>query len=866
MDRQNLRCNDLIENKEDFRIIWLDANIDNSDDSVKTQTMLLELNPAAQFYTDSIQCIDVIKSIKDEQILFIISGSIAGTILPQIHRIQSIVAIFIFCAIHQYYMSLMNNYNKIIGIFVDQDKLLESLRQTLNLLEKQAMTFSLFDQKQKLSRDLSKDSASFLRHQLIFRVLEQMPSNDQSKQEFLDKCQEYYQFNKKELMKIDKFRKDYYREQAIEWYTDECFLYKLLNRALRTENIELIYSFRFIIIDLCSGIKQEQSKLKNNDIFKVYRGQAIPIEEFDKWKNNIGTVISVNGFFSTSRDIDVSLKFARNAVISNDLQPILFEIEIDPSIKTTVYAGISHKSKHYHEEEILFNLNSLFKIISVNYDSTYQIWKIELKTTDEGIGDIEEHLQYIQKEIDECSPIIYFGWLLLNELGQVDRAEKYFQMLLKTLPSDHQDIAAVYNGLGRVHSERNNLNLALENYEIAYKIRQKQLPPDHSRIAASLNNIANIIKEKGNLDKALDYFQQALMIEEKNHPGDHLQKAIIILNIGNTLIEKGDLDTALRHLSQALQMFKNILPEKHPKISTCLGDLGFVYENKGDFKTALNYYHKAFEIDEYCLPSDHPHLSTDLKKIVFTYKKNGEMIKALEFCRKKLDVLKNTSDNNHNRIAQILIAMAQVLEENNLNESLRYYNEALANLEKSMPSNQRAIAKCLNWIGRLYSMYRKFDNALENLLKALTLYHQCLSPDHIDIASICRLIGLCYQRTNKIPEALVYFNESLSIYRANYEPEHKNVKLIEADIVRLNSEQQTIINSSEPVEENINDEELITVTIDSDAPLSTVESSPQPVIDSASTSQSERNKIQNETKTPRKRKICLDCCSDCVIL
>lgn len=741
MHHRNLDRYKLIENKEEFRLFWLDANIDNSDDSIRTQTMLLGINPAAQFYTNSIECIDVIKSITNEHILFIISGSFARDVLPEIHNIQSIVGIFIFCANQEYHKTLMNEYNKIVDIFIDQDKLWQSIFQILNLLEKQAITISLFDRNQKLSKDLSKESASFLWHQLLIRVLRQMPKNDQSKEDLLNKCEEYYRFNEHELKNIDEFRKDYSYENAIQWYTDECFLYKLLNKALRTENIQLIYSFRFFIIDLCSEIENEYLKMKTKTSFKTYRGQIMSIDELEKLKNNIGKILSINGFFSTSLDIDVSFKFARQNVNLNYLQSIIFEIEVDPSTKTSIYADISHKAIYPNEKEILFNLNSLFKIISVDFNSIDGICKVQLKTTDEGTEDIEQHLKYIQQEIDECSPIIYFGWLLLNELGQVNEAEKYFQTLLKTLSSDHQDIASVYNGIGRVHSERNNLSLALENYETAYEIRRKQLPDNHSLIAASLHNIANIIKEKGNFDKALDYFQQALTIENNNHPDDHVRKAVIILNIGNTLSEKGDYDAALQQLLQALNMFRQKLPDTHPKISACLSDIGFVYQKKGDLETALDYYNKVLKIDEQCLPADHPHLSKDIKNIAFIYLTNKKTEEALHFCREKLHDLKNNSEKSYTRIADILIIMGKVNEEIDFDEACRNYNEALSCLEKSIPVNQRATAKCLHSIGVLYGIYKKFDSALENLLKALDLYRQVLASDHIDIADICRFIG-----------------------------------------------------------------------------------------------------------------------------
>jgi hypothetical protein len=272
--------------------------------------MLLELNPAAQFYSNFDRCLDLIKSIKDEQIFLILSGAFARRILSQIHSHQPLVAIFIFCANRQNHESLMQQFNKIVEIFTDQDSLLKSIREKMNIVEKQTLAFSLFDQKQKSLKDLSKESASFLWHQMLIYVLRQMAQDDQSKKEMLDMCRDYYQKNKYELKKIKEFEESYSREKAIEWYTDECFLYKLLNKALRIEDIELLYTFRFFIIDLCAAIENDNHNLKTKGILTLYRGTQIPMEELQKLKENVGKIISTNGFLSTSRNMNVSLRFA----------------------------------------------------------------------------------------------------------------------------------------------------------------------------------------------------------------------------------------------------------------------------------------------------------------------------------------------------------------------------------------------------------------------------------------------------------------------------------------------------------------------------------------------------------------------------
>ncbi|CAF1228454.1 unnamed protein product [Adineta steineri] len=804
--RQNLLPNEVSKNKEDIQLIWLDGNMNDSHDYLLTQSMLIELNSAVQFYSHFHRCLDFIKSIKHEQIFLIVSGAFAQQILLQSHRYRPLVAIFIFCSNHQQHIPLMKEYNKITGIFTKQHDLLEAIKEKMNFVEKQILSFSLFDQKQKSMKDLSQESASFLLHQMLIYVLKQMSQDEQSKTQMLNMCRDYYKQNKQELKKIEEFQNTYTHDKAIEWYTDECFLYKLLNKALRTEDIELLFNFRFFIIDLCSVIEQENQLLKNKGTLTLYRGTQMLKEEFEKIKENIGKTISTNGFLSTSRNINVSLAFIDINSESNDFASVLFDIKADPLLKTVIFADVGDISRMKDEEEVLFNLNSLFKIVSVCFDPELTVWKVQLIATDEGAEKVEEYLLLSKKKMEELSPLIYFGSLLMNELGQVDRAGKYFNMLLKSLSQDHPDIAAVYNNIGIVHYKRNEYNLALKNFEITYEMRRKQLPSDHPHIASSLNNIGNIYSDKGDFNAALDYLKQALTAYDNCYPGNNLQKAMTIECIGRVYTDKEDFDSALTYLFRALDMYKHVLPDQHSQTAICLGTIGSTHEKKGNLDIALDYYQQQLNMEEQFLPFDHSDLSIHLGWIIGIYKKMNEIDKALDLCQQKLLIQKARLGENHPRTARTLMIMAYLIEDDNRNGGLKYYKQALSVLEKFTPSDYQLTSQCLTSMACLYSNYDMMEDALRYQLKALEIDRQTLSSDHTNIANSLRNIGLCYEKMNNLSDALRYYNESLSIYRANYGPKHEMVKRGEADIARLKEKQLSLSSHQEEEKEEVGEE------------------------------------------------------------
>ncbi len=62
-NRRNQRPEEIEENLEYITLIWLDENINDSEESRKTQRLLCELNDCVQFYTVPSLCFDYIKRI-----------------------------------------------------------------------------------------------------------------------------------------------------------------------------------------------------------------------------------------------------------------------------------------------------------------------------------------------------------------------------------------------------------------------------------------------------------------------------------------------------------------------------------------------------------------------------------------------------------------------------------------------------------------------------------------------------------------------------------------------------------------------------------------------------------------------------------
>ncbi|CAF1396045.1 unnamed protein product [Rotaria sordida] len=611
--RRDLHKIKISENQEAVCIVCVDTSIRNNDYAHHVQEMLLELHPDVRLYSEVCSSINLMKTLINKYILLITTNALAHEILPLIHSLNSVTAIFIYSQNQKLDNSLMNDYEKIVNIFIDQNTLLKSVEKTISQIDKQIHTITLFDETSKLVHNPPRGTAAFLWSHLLIYVLRQMPADEQSKKEMLEKCIDYYRDNKRELKKIEEFQLTYKCEEAIKWYTRDCFLYRLLNKALRTENIQLFYSFRFFIIDLCYQLEIQNLKRKKQKITKLYRGQRMSKEEFMRVKRSIGTLISINGFLSSSRDLNVSLVFAgQDLSDTDDRYSVLFIIHIDSSIKSFDFADVHHKSEIPDEKEVLFSHGASFKMDSLEKNFDLNIWEVKLTATDEGSDYVQEYKLLLQETIKDQSPTLIFGAFFWRNIEYIDHAKIYFEKLLQRLPSNHSDLPFIYNYIAAVNYEKYQWDLALENYQRAYAIRQKQVPLNYNHSIASLHNIGNIYCEKEEFDKAFEYYSRALTIDKENSCIDSLSKAGIHEALGNLFRKKRDLNIALDWLIPAYHMYTRLLPAPHPHIARCIGNIALVYEIKRDLDLALEYFFEEFQMEEECLSPDHPNLGLHL--------------------------------------------------------------------------------------------------------------------------------------------------------------------------------------------------------------------------------------------------------------
>ena len=718
------------ERTEPFSLIWLDENaLTGSLDTLRTKTLFFQIsNNNSQFFdgiSDFFKEIDKIK-IEHRKILVVMSGSLAKDVLPKIPQ-DIIPTVIIFCRDYNRYVTLLKQHANVVSICIDQERLKSCIQSELGSLK-----FNLFDNQVLQSirpltslKELGNNGAYFS-YMLFIELLKHLPQTKHAKDIMLDKCKDYYRGNKKQGEWIEKFRNNYTANIAIDWYTEDSFVYRLINRAFRTDDVTLWYLFRYYIIDLCRQLKKVHKEQNIRTLMTVYRGQArTPTKELEDLKMNVGHLVSVNGFFSTSTNIDIAKKFIAGGEHTEDFKPVLFEIIVDGSrLQNTVFVDINRYKKEAAEAEILFDIGSVFKINAIDYNGENDPWIIKMEATDEGTYEIKEKIDGKKREFHQTNINLMLGRLLMD-MNECTKAESYFQMMLSVLPESHEDLPFIYDHLGDLNMIKTNWKEAFYNFHLAYEMKKKTLPASHPLIGLTLNNIGNYYKAIGDYPQALEWYRKTLQCQQN----DRLNTVKTQLNITGVHAMMHHFDEALKLCTETLDILKEAYPHSYSEIIRCYGLIGTIYFMQKNNTTATDYYLAAFKLSNRTLSINDRLRIYSIRSVADVCYHRGMKQLAVNFCQNKLFFYEKYLSVDHVNIAYLAMKIGEFLE-NDAQQRIDFLLRALNIFEKCVHIEYAATANCLMLIAKHYQKSETYDIARKYFLRALEIYEKIYPEGH----------------------------------------------------------------------------------------------------------------------------------------
>lgn len=624
-----------------YFVVWLDSNIgDLNEDTQYSIQQLHKVTDALRTFTELEDCMEFIKDTATEKIFLIISGSLGYRFLPRIEHTSQIHSIYVFCQEVASHLLWTHKYKKIKGVFDDVNRICEQLKRDIAYCERAPLQISTKSNMSAMATNAL--DASFMYSQLLRETLLELEYGSAAKTDLVEHCRRAYADNERQLDIISEFENTYTPTSAVRWYTRDCFLHTVLNRALRTQNIEVIMKLGFFIRDLHEQIKQLHLQSTDSASFSVHRGQEISKIDLESLRQHTGCLMSFNHFLSTSKREDVAKRYARQYRTNSDTTAVIFRMEIDPSVSSTPYAALDNSSYYEHnEKEVLFSTHTVFRIgdVALTDDGFQQITLTLTNDNDRCLAHLAEHLR---SEMSTCTGLHRMGALLIR-MGEFDRAENIFSLILKrTSPDKNADLAALHHQLGCVNDERGDLAAAYEHYHLSIFNQMHYLSAEHPQLANNYSKLGLILKKQGKLDDALANFEYALYLDRDATDSDQLQIAARHSNTALVQHELGRHTEALKSYQSALDIFLICLLPEHPDIANTYNSIGRVYESTDDKATALSYYEKALGIEQRCLPANHPTLAITHHHIAVILEHFHQYDSAIQHAQDAVEIARHT--------------------------------------------------------------------------------------------------------------------------------------------------------------------------------------------------------------------------------
>jgi len=563
---------------------------------------------------------------------------------------------------------------------------------------------------------------------------------DCSRQRFVDELTIYYKDQEHKLKVLENFKENYTGENAIQWYTKDTFIYNLLNSALRQHNIKLLFLYGFFLQDLHRQLVKENDKFRQKNLenpkLTLYRGQRISRSEIDYIKDEFTSYdLLVNkSFFSTTLNRNTALIYVDpRAELSDNIQNILFEIEIDLNTKSSYpFTDISHLSQFPMESEILFMIGTTFKINTneINFKEDENLWPIKLTLTS-SYRDYEPNLKTTgdKRALKDCINLLPKVTLnYMNDIS-IDQLDIIFQELFVMYPCDIQWISAIQQRTLAIYQQIhvNNYESALLHYNDSVKLWSDYVDDEE------LNCLRNIAKNHFDMAMCYHFYLYDIIMANKHY------------------------DAAIQFYHLALERHTTTIHEKI-KIYTQLSD---VYDRKIDinndytihdygfkgikyYKLYIRHLQKVYAMEDYWAYVNMSKLYIihhEFDKAILTYKKaikvyqqrnknirQSEVGYDIESVYRRLITIYTNYRPNY----ELAIYYQLMLHEHNMQSNFRTLGYSKDHDRYEMMDDKQHESDCkkdllalhLRRLAKINQSFNNDDLARAQLLEALDLYNE----------------------------------------------------------------------------------------------------------------------------------------------
>jgi tetratricopeptide (TPR) repeat protein len=779
-------CNIERLRKVDIQFVWIDRHCRDDD----LGSLLHEIDPSSHFFNNLTSAVGYLSNNKNSlQFFVIVSGEFSEEMIQLSDRLSQIHSLFIYCLNVEKYQHLKDKSLKLLTICDDRSEL-------INWIEKAQKSASIAIVRQCSMRDLSKESATFIWFQLLKSLIAKLTTDteEMARNDLKQEIKDYYYDNKIKLEALLEEVELYDPSNVIFCYTRPASISNIINQALRRQDIDLLYKCRLFIRDLSQALTELRQDLPAG--LRVYRGTVLSRESFDKLKHIVRqrTFVSTFGYLSTTKNLEIAKMFASNqkSGTSENGVSVMFEIDIDNDTNV-IAADISQNSEFPDEEEVLFDIDSIFEILETKIDEEKQTCTIRMRTSSHGSELASEYLRYNETELNELNVELLFG-RLITDMGQFDKSINYFERLVD---KEHIDQTNVRINLGRAYALKGDYDNAYKYYHAARDLETDESSLKMADIIHKLGWLDNIL---GDFNSAIEKYRKSLELYNKIQSSGYWQiKGDLHTNIAMAQTALSHFDEAKQELDSSYEcMVKAKLPPNHPDFSQHQINHGKICQRRGDYKKADQHYNEALEMRKRALPPGHLDIGKAFYSLGSVTGEAGiDYEKALTYLRESLVITENAVGEEHPATALVWSGIANVFECRDEHEQSLTYQLKVLELYQKIYDNKdhEDTALVLNNIGELYRRMKKYEKAFLYLNQALEMRIKVLGADHFNTGTVHVNLAETYRDTNNYQTAIQHAERGMELWRKKLLPSAIYMKEGEALLVEL----RRLISQKDPI-------------------------------------------------------------------
>jgi tetratricopeptide (TPR) repeat protein len=472
-----------------------------------------------------------------------------------------------------------------------------------------------------------------------------------------------------------------------------------------------------------------------------------------------GKLLAPNGFFSTSRDIDVAKCFIGSG--RSDTVRVLYKIECDMASyshdeinELVAFADISGDSYIADEKEVLFDLGATFEIENIEpHTNENDYIVIHLIPSCEGGHLLRDYREQCQNKIDNSSAALNFGALLLKT-GKYMAAQHYFEQLLNN--SNDENISDIYHYLGWTHMGRGDYGQATINFDRAYDVIPKNDSNSRARI---LNSIGKALLEKGFIKESLSYYQRALDLRKTSPDSKPEDIADSYANVARLYNLDGNRKLALKHYKKSVKTnTSSVNSFEASNYAETTQETGSMVCSRCSSDSFSELHHS----------SNYDSVSNSFYELGSIQWEMGRSASGLYNMKHSLSIDKYSSTQSTPGFFRSFHSYGNVSPLNHPNtKAIAYRHRCLEHTKRRQSKTEADVAKASEKLGSAYAADENFRKALDCYLSALQHREKQgrRSKYSLDVARTLNYIGDMHHSLHQLEEALGFYRKALAIYK-----------------------------------------------------------------------------------------------------